>query len=83
VFERYQGGPREGYVVLTKCNGIDPDTGCEYTIKEYHSNKVVTEDGWYQESITLSPINKKYDDIHLDPDELYSTIGILKCVLSN
>ena len=83
VFERYQGGPREGYIVLTKCNGIDPDTGCEYTIKEYHSNKVVTEDGWYQESITLSPINKKYDDIHLDPDELYSTIGILKCVLSN
>lgn len=83
VFERYQGGPREGHVVLTKCNGIDPDTGCEYTIKEYHSKKVVTETEWYQESITLSPINKKYDDIHLVPDENYATIGILICVLSS
>ena len=82
VFERYTGGSRNGKTVLIQCDGIDPDTECNYTIKDYHSEKSVSEDGWYQESITLSPINKKYDDIHLDPNEQYVTIGIFECRLN-
>lgn len=82
VFKRYDGGSRDGKTVLIQCNGIDPDTECNYTIKDYHSEKAVYEDEWHQESITLSPINKKYDDIHLDPSERYVTIGIFECKLN-
>ena len=83
VFERYTGGSRNGEIVLTQCDGKDPDTECNYTIKVYHSEKTVSEDGWFQQSITLSPLNDRYDDIHLDPNERYVTIGIFKCTINN
>ena len=81
VFERYSGGSRNGEIVLTQCNGTDPDTECNYTIKKYSSHKVATDEGWAQESITLSPLNPDYPDLHLTPDETYITIGVFKCTL--
>ena len=81
IFERYQGGSRNGEIVLTQCNNIDPDTGCKYTIKKYHSQKTNFEDSWQHESITLSPLNPDYEEIHLVPDETYITIGVFKCTI--
>lgn len=43
VFERYGGlgnaGSREGQIVLARQHGKDNDYNCQYTIKEYHSEK--------------------------------------------
>jgi SOS-response transcriptional repressor LexA len=83
VFELYgpeTGGSREGKIVLTECPDKDTDTDCHYTIKEYHSEKVVTEDGWRHSKVELKPLNKDYDVIELK-EEGYVTIGVLKCVL--
>ena len=82
VFEWYRGGSRDGETVLTQCNGKDPDTGFNYTIKKYSSKKIATDEGWEHESITLSPLNPDYDDIQLNPEEEYKTIGIFKCTLT-
>ena len=37
---------REGDIVLTECPNVDPDTGCRYTIKKYHSEKVGSDGSW-------------------------------------
>lgn len=81
VFEWYRAGSREGEIVLTECNEKDIDYGGMYTIKKYHSEKLVTEEGWQHTKVELIPLNKDYDVIELDGDEKYRTIGILKCVL--
>ena len=43
VFELYGGmgnaGSREGKIVLARQHGKDNDYNCQYTIKEYHSEK--------------------------------------------
>lgn len=79
VIEWYNqvGGTREGDIVLAECDGIDDDC----TIKKYHSEKVMTEEGWRHEKIELIPLNKDYDVIELDENSKYRTIGIFKCVL--
>jgi type I restriction enzyme R subunit len=82
VFEWYTGGSRKDEVVLMQCEGIDQDTEFNYTIKKYSSRKIVNNEGWQHEAITLSPRNPEYDDIQLDPEKEYSTIGIFKCALS-
>lgn len=68
--------------MLTECNEKDIDYGGMYTIKKYHSEKLVTEEGWRHTKVELLPLNKDYDVIELDGDEKYRTIGVLKCVLS-
>ena len=85
VFEWYQAGTRNGEIVLTQCKDIDPDTGGRYTIKKYHSEKEVSEDGWKHTKVTLLPINSDYTPIELDFEEedQYRTIGIFKTVISN
>ena len=81
VFEWYRAGSREGEIVLTECNKKDIDYGGMYTIKKYHSEKIVTEEGWQHTKVELLPLNKDYDVIELDEDSECRTIGILKCVL--
>ena len=81
VFEWYRAGSREGEIVLTECNEKDIDYGGMYTIKKYHSEKLVTEEGWRHTKVELLPLNKDYDVIELNGDEEYRTIGVLKCVL--
>ena len=86
VFELYgpnNAGSRNGEIVLTECQNKDTDTDCHYTIKEYHSEKYLNEDGTMVHSkIELIPLNKDFDVIELDEGTEYRTIGILKCVLS-
>lgn len=81
VFEWYQAGSREGEIVLTECREKDIDYGGMYTIKKYHSEKLVTEEDWQHTKVELIPLNKDYDVIELDGDSEYRTIGIFKCVL--
>ena len=88
VFELYgeeNAGSREGEIVLTQCSGKDDDYECSYTIKEYHSEKVINDDGsWKHTSIQLKSINTDYPSIDISPEEAPTlrTIGILKAVLN-
>ena len=81
VFEWYRAGSRNGEIVLTECSEKDLDYGGMYTIKKYHSEKLVTEEGWQHSKVELIPLNKDFDVIVLDEETEYRTIGILKCVL--
>ncbi|MCF6403570.1 DUF2075 domain-containing protein [Chitinophaga filiformis] len=58
LFQKYQGGSREGLIVLVAHYDIqDADFGAGYTVKEYHSLKKVDADGWQHQSITLQPLS--------------------------
>ena len=81
VFEWYKAGSRNGEIVLTQSSEFDTEYGGKYTIKKYHSEKVVTEEGWQHSKVELIPLNKDFDVIELDEETEYRTIGILKCVL--
>ena len=83
VFEWYNGGTREGEIVLTQSREYNPDYDGKYTIKQYHSEKVVSEDGWKHSIITLRPLNQEFLPIDIQPAEegLYRTIGIFKCTI--
>ena len=85
VFERYQGGSREGEIVLAQANEYFEEYGGKYTIKKYHSEKTVNDDGVEVHSkVELQPLNTKDFtpiDIPEDAEEQYSTIGILKFVI--
>ena len=83
VFEWYRAGSRNGEIVLTQSSEFDSEYGGKYTIKKYHSENVVTEEGWQHSKVELIPLNKDFDVIELDEETEYRTIGILKCVLSN
>lgn len=81
VFEWYRAGSRNGEIMLTQSSEFDSEYGGKYTIKKYHSEKVVTEEGWQHSKVELIPLNKDFDVIVLDEETEYRTIGILKCVL--
>jgi SOS-response transcriptional repressor LexA len=81
VFEWYKGGSREGDIVLTECPNVDPDTGCRYTIKKYHSEKVSIEGSWEHSKVELLSLNPAYDTIELNDVDGYRTIGIFKGVI--
>ena len=63
VFEWYRAGSRNGEIVLTQSSEFDSDYGSKYTIKKYHSEKVVTEEGWQHSKVELIPLNKHFDVI--------------------
>ncbi len=86
LFKKDMGGTREGKIVLVEHFSIqDSDFGSGYTIKEYHSKKVISEDEWYHQSISLSPLSydSSYEDIIIENEELESlkVVGIFVQVL--
>jgi SOS-response transcriptional repressor LexA len=81
VFEWYHAGTRNNEIVLTQLQDFDTDYSGRYTIKRYHSEKVVTEEGWQHSKVELQPLNHAFSPIELTDDGNYRTIGILKCVL--
>ena len=81
IFEWYTAGSREGEIVLTQSGEYDSEYGGRYTIKRYHSEKTVTDEGWQHASVQLLPLNKDYEPIELDEFGEYRTIGIFKCTL--
>lgn len=73
LFKRDEGGSREGKIVLVQSTYIqDADFGSGYTVKQYHSEKRVDEDGWRHASITLKPMSDDptYEEIKLEGEEL-------------
>lgn len=86
LFKEYEGGTREGNIVLVESTDIqDADFGSGYTVKEYHSIKEITEDGWNHESIILKPLSniQSYKDILLDSSSLgnFKVVGVFVQVL--
>ena len=71
VMRKYSGGSRQGKIVLAQHRDCyDPDTGGAYSIKQYDSEKVATDDGsWRHEKITLVPLNPKYSPITVEEDD--------------
>ncbi|WNW00944.1 DNA/RNA helicase domain-containing protein [Tenacibaculum sp. HL-MS23] len=87
LFKKYSGGSREGKIVLVEHYNIqDSDFGAGYTIKSYHSEKLITNESWLHKSITLKPQSYEttYKDIILKEDELseLKIIGEFITVLS-
>ena len=81
IFEWYNAGSRNGEIVLSQSREYDSEYGGKYTIKRYHSEKTVTDEGWQHSKVELQPINPDFAIIELDEFGDYKTIGIFKCVL--
>ncbi|MFN0730197.1 DNA/RNA helicase domain-containing protein [Polaribacter gochangensis] len=73
LFKKYSGGTREGKIVLAQHYNIqDSDFGAGYTIKEYHSEKNISENSWSHKSIVLKPLSfdSSFHPIELKDEEL-------------
>lgn len=87
LFRRYNGGSRNGKIVLVKLTHLqDPDTGSHYTVKEYQSSKHFSETNeWRHQTITLLPrsTDAGYQPIRLEEDALnqVEVIGIFEAIL--
>ena len=89
LFEEYKNiaGSRNGEIVLVQCTNIqDGNYGSGFTIKEYSSVKVVSEETYRHKSITLKPLSTddSFEDIELYEDEIidFKVIGIFKKILN-
>ncbi|MCD8521395.1 MAG: DUF2075 domain-containing protein [Saccharospirillaceae bacterium] len=73
LFNADAGGSREGKIVLVQHRDIqDVEQGGHYTVKEYHSDKIYSEDGGWQHSrIILRPKTNSlgYKDIILTENQ--------------
>lgn len=88
LFRKSQAGSRNGKVVLLQLRDRqDPDTGSQYTVKIYTSQKETTDEGWQHLTIILKPdsTHAVYQPIHLSEDGSvsYSVIGELVAPLVN
>jgi hypothetical protein len=51
----------------------DPETGGKYTVKNYHSKKIIHEDGqWKHTEIKLVSLNPAFKPIEIGPTEAES-----------
>lgn len=87
LFEKYTGGSRNGKICLVESSSVyDTDLGAQYTIKEYLSKKIISEEGWEHLEIHLIPrsSNQNYKTLTLVDDETidFRVIGIFVKVLS-
>jgi phage repressor protein C with HTH and peptisase S24 domain len=70
LFREARAGSRQGKRVLVWHAGVtDADTGGQFTVKVYESEKQVTEEGWQHTRITLRPLNPDFEPIELTPRE--------------
>ncbi|MFZ1528432.1 MAG: DNA/RNA helicase domain-containing protein [Ferruginibacter sp.] len=86
LFKQDTGGSRNGKIVLVESTDFkDNEFGSSYTVKEYHSKKEITTEGWTHESIILKPLSTipEYVQIELSNDELinFKVVGIFEKVL--
>jgi DUF2075 family protein/SOS-response transcriptional repressor LexA/predicted GIY-YIG superfamily endonuclease len=86
LFEKYSGGSRNGKIVLVELTDYtDADSGSNYTIKEYSSKKISSEDGWRHEDIVLIPKStESYQPIVLRDEETVRlrVVGVFVKVLA-
>ena len=85
LFEKYTHGSRNGLITLVEMTDfVDADFGSNYTVKEYSSKKITTEDNWRHEEITLLPKSTfNYEPIVLRDEETINlkVIGVFVKVL--
>lgn len=81
IFEWYSAGSRNGEIVLSQISEYDDAYDGRYTIKRYHSEKTVTDEGWQHSKVELQSLNPDFAPIELSEDDDVRTIGIFKCVL--
>ena len=82
LFRANPGGTREGKIVLVQHRDIqDPDTGSSLTVKRYHSEKALAEDGesWRHQRIVLGCQTSApgYEDIVLSDGDEVSDLRVL------
>jgi len=89
LFRANPAGTREGKVVVVQHRSIaDPDTGGQYTVKLYSSEKVEADDGgWKHERITLRPDSDQpgFEPIEIslgDSDEDFAVVAEMSMVLT-
>lgn len=86
LFKKYSAGTRNGLITLVEGDDIfDSEMGANYTIKEYSSKKIIDEEGWHHEEITLKPSStKSFESIVLRDEETmnFKVIGIFEKVLN-
>lgn len=80
LFRLDPGGSRNGKIVLVECDDIqDGDSGSRYTVKEYQSIKMDTEDGWHHQRILLKPHSHnphmKTLELSGDDEHRYRVVG--------
>lgn len=86
LFKTNPAGNRNNKVVIVQHRDIqDPDTDGSYTIKLYHSEKIIDGDQWRHSKIVLRPDSylDGYEELVFDADSLgdLSVIGELVAVL--
>ena len=63
----------------------DSEFGSGYTVKEYHSVKKISDEGWQHESIILKPLStmEEYENVLLSEDDLlnFRVVGIFDRVI--
>lgn len=69
VFRHSVVGSRQGKLLLIRQKGAS-ESGGEFTIKRYTSQKSSTEDGWRHEQIRLEPLNPEFEAWNLNASEL-------------
>lgn len=87
LFKRDEGGSRNGKIVLVELyDKQDWESGSRFTVKEYHSKKIIDENQWNHQSITLKPLstNSRYKAIELTGDKInrLNVVGIFERVLT-
>ena len=71
LFRKCPAGSREGRILLVQLNAMtDPENGGRYTVKKYHSEKIVSEEEWSHKTIELHPLNPVYPSIPVDQHEV-------------
>ena len=86
LFSLHPAGSRNGKIVLVECADTqDEDSGSRYTVKEYESIKISTQEGWQHDRILLKPksTNPAFSAIELNEDSShrYRVVGEFVCVL--
>ena len=82
LFRSVPAGSRQGRKLLIWHAGVaDEETGGEYTVKVYSSEKVATDEGgWQHTRITLKPLNHDYQPIILEPESEGDVLAIAEFV---
>lgn len=68
LFRRISAGSRQGKLVLVRHRGAS-ESGGEFTIKRYRSEKTVHQGSWRHTRIVLEPLNPEFPVLELGPEQ--------------
>ncbi len=70
LFRPCPAGSREGRIVLVQFASLAAgENGGRFTVKNRHSEKTVTADGWRHSSIQLLQVTSAFEPITLEPED--------------